>query len=69
MVSAEKAAARAIREQDAVDGAALRTEERLRDDRFRSEALAGWKKIDEQNRQLGGMTPGQAMAAARRRRG
>ena len=31
------------------------------------EALAGWHRINEQNEQLRGMTPGQAAAAARRR--
>lgn len=69
MVAQEKASAAQMRAQDAVDGASLRMQERLGDDRRREEALSGWKKIEEQNRQLGGMTPGQAMAAARRRRG
>ena len=69
MVAQEKASAAQMREQDSVDGASLRMQERLGDDRRREEALSGWKKIEEQNRQLGGMTPGQAMAAARRRRG
>ena len=32
------------------------------------EALAGWNRIEERNRELGGMTPGEADAAARRRR-
>ena len=32
------------------------------------EALAGWNKIKERNTQLGDLTPGQAVAAARRMR-
>ena len=69
MVNAEKAAAKAMRAQSSVDGAAIRMDMRRQDDERRNEALANWRKIDEQNRQLGGMTPGEAMAAARRRRG
>ena len=69
LVNTASRQAKDARAQDAVDGAALRQAERDADDSRRSEALADWRKTDEQNRLLMGMAPGQAAAAARRRRG